>query len=156
MDMSRKSSHTSRKPGRKPLTRDMLLPLPVAKVRAMSLEHHLALAAMHSGRGSVEQMNVLLKVTYLTYFMADAAHESVDLDLFRAAETAFECCGLRGHRDGNWTLPTADHDVLARILALHDRQLGSMPSWRYTEAWARIHAFLRSDAQSPLPAPACA
>lgn len=154
--MSRKSSHTLHKPGRKPLTRDMLLPLSVAKVRAMSLEHHLALAAMHSGRGSIEQMNVLLKVTYLTYFMADAAGEPVDPDMFRTAEAAFECCGLRGHHDGNWTLSTADHDVLARILALHDGQLGSMPSWRYAEAWTRIHAFLRSDAQSPLTAPACA
>ncbi|MBC8642217.1 hypothetical protein IAG25_36045 [Caballeronia sp. EK] len=86
--------------------------------------------------------------------MVDAAHEPINLDMFRTAEAAFERCGLRGHRVGNWTLPTMDHDVLAGILALHDRQLASMPSWRYAEACTRIHAFLRGDAQSPLPAPA--
>jgi hypothetical protein len=133
----------------------MLLPLPLVKVRAMSLEHHLALAALHSGLGSVEQMNVLFKVVFLAYFMADEAREPVDLDMFRDAEAALEGCGLRGHRDGNWILSASDHAVLAPILVLHDRQMGSMPSWRYGEAWTRLHAFLRSDAPSPLPASAC-
>lgn len=134
----------------------MLLPLPLAKVRAMSLEHHLALAALYSGRGNIDQINVLLKVVYLAYLMAVMADEPVDLDTFRAAEAAVECCGLRGHRDGNWTLTAADNALLAPILALHDRQLGSMPSRRYGEAWTRLHALLRNDAQSPLPSvPEC-
>jgi hypothetical protein len=122
----------------------------------MSLEHHLALVALHSGRGSMDQVNVLLKVVFLAYFTAGMEHEPVDLDMFRAAEAALECCGLRGNRDGNWPLSAADRAVLAPILALHDRQLGSMPSWRYREAWTRLHAFLHDDTHSPLPSiPGC-
>ncbi|WP_260444775.1 hypothetical protein [Burkholderia sp. Bp8986] len=113
-----------------------MLPLPVAKVRAISLEHHLALAALRCGHGSVEQMSVLLKVVYQVHFMADAA---------------LRCCGLRGDHEGCWTLPAADHAALAQVLVLRDGQLGSLPAFRYTDAWAQIHAFLASDALSPLP-----
>ncbi|WP_198364010.1 hypothetical protein [Burkholderia ubonensis] len=49
----------------------MLLPLPVSKVRALSLENHLALAAMRSGSGNVDQMSCLLKVVYLAWFLLD-------------------------------------------------------------------------------------
>lgn len=77
MNMSRKSSPTSRNPGKESRHREMLLPLPLAKVRAMSLEHHLTLAALYNGRGNIDQINVLLKVVYLAYFMAAMAHEPV-------------------------------------------------------------------------------
>ncbi|KVM16629.1 hypothetical protein WL05_28310 [Burkholderia ubonensis] len=66
--MSRSPARPSR---RKPLTREMLLPLPVSKVRALSLENHLALAAMRSGSGNVDQMSCLLKVVYLAWFLLD-------------------------------------------------------------------------------------
>ncbi|ACC76299.1 conserved hypothetical protein (plasmid) [Paraburkholderia phymatum STM815] len=153
--MSRSSFRSaSRRTSRKPRTREQLLPLPASKVRALSLEHHLALTALRGGHGSVEQMSVLLKVVYLVYFMAQAVHDPVDPGLLRTAEAALQCCGLRGHHQGCWTLSEADHDVLAQVLTLHDGQLGALPSFRYADGWARIHAFLASDAQSPLPDPA--
>ncbi|WP_442854999.1 hypothetical protein [Burkholderia sp. MSMB1552] len=43
--------HSSQRTGRSGLTREMLLPLPTEKVRALSLENHLALATVRGDRG---------------------------------------------------------------------------------------------------------
>ncbi|WP_124668581.1 hypothetical protein [Burkholderia sp. Bp8986] len=144
---SRASSHRLRQ---KHLTREQLLPLPVAKSRAISLEHHLALAALYSGYGGIEQMSVLLKVVYLVHFIANATHERIDSGLLRSAEASLRRCGLRGHHEGRWALSASGHAVLAQVLILHDEQLGSLPAFRYANAWTQIHAFLASDALSPL------
>ncbi|WP_429322817.1 hypothetical protein [Paraburkholderia sp. GAS448] len=50
----------------------MLLPLPATEVRALSLENHLALAAMRSGHGTISLAMHLLRVLYLAWFLRDA------------------------------------------------------------------------------------
>lgn len=143
-----------RKPRRKPFTREQLLPLPAARIRALPLEHHLVLVALRAGHGSGEQVGVLIKVVYLADFMADARRDPVDPALLRAAEAALHGCGLRAHQEANRTLSAEDHAVLTLVLVLHDDQLGALPVHRYEEAWVRIHAFVKSLVQSPLPEPA--
>ncbi|MBS2132098.1 hypothetical protein KEX41_28335 (plasmid) [Burkholderia thailandensis] len=145
--MSRSSGRPSRK---KPLTREMLLPLPVAKSRALSLENHLALVAMRTGNGNVDQMSCLLKVVYLAWFMLDEPVAD-EPPLFHQAEAALERSTTRAeHREG-WTLPDDDCQAIEQILVLHDRQLASLPSHRYMSAWARLTRFIASPNRSPLP-----
>lgn len=149
--MTRSSSrHGTGRAARKPLTREMLLPLPVAKTRALSLENHLALVAMRTGNGNVDQMSCLLKVVYLTWFMIDdpAAGE---LPLFHQAEAALERSTTRAECREGWTLPDDDCRAIERILVLHDHQLASLPSHRYTSAWERLTRFIASPNRSPLP-----
>ena len=141
----------TRKTGRKPLTREMLLPLPVAKFRAVSLENHLALVAMRTGNGNVDQMSCLLKTVYLAWFMHDGATGD-DRGLFRDAESALECSATRAERGDGWTFSDGDSAAVERVLAVHDGQLASMPSHRYTAAWERLQRFITSDARSPFPA----
>ncbi|CAE6865596.1 hypothetical protein R75461_08255 [Paraburkholderia nemoris] len=148
--MARTSRRTVSKPTRKPLTKDMLLPLPVARVRALSLENHLFLAAIRGGHGSMEVAMNLLRVLYLSWFMRDAADAERDLDVFREAEAVLARGRIRAHQHQGWTLPEEDHRVLEHILALHDQQLASMPSHRYIVAWERLQRFLRSDDWSPI------
>ncbi|KVD02618.1 hypothetical protein [Burkholderia ubonensis] len=57
------------RPPRPPRTKEMLLPLATAKVRALSLENHLALATVRAGRGDFDQICCLIRVVYLAYFM---------------------------------------------------------------------------------------
>ncbi len=73
--MTRPSRRTTHKPGRKPLTKNMLLPLPVERVRALSLENHLFLAAIRDGHGTENVAMNLLRVLYLAWFMRDAADD---------------------------------------------------------------------------------
>ncbi|WP_199545239.1 hypothetical protein [Paraburkholderia kururiensis] len=145
------SRQSSRKAARRPLTREQLLPLPAAKARALSLEQHLALAALRQGHGGVEQVAMLLRVVYLAYFMGHAVREPVDLELLRAAESALECCSQDEEQEGSWTLGAQECDLIAQVLVLHDRQLAWLPAFRYTGAWIRIQAFTQSAALSPLP-----
>ena len=83
----------------------MLLPLPVAKVRSMSLENHLALAAMRTGNGNVDQMSCLLKAVYLAYFLREATCDHCGMQAFRASEAALERSATRAQMGHKWTLP---------------------------------------------------
>ena len=49
----------------------MLLPLPTAKVRALSLENHLERSTVRSGRGYFDQICCLIRVVYLANFITD-------------------------------------------------------------------------------------
>jgi hypothetical protein len=146
------SRHSSRKPARKPLTRDMLLPLPASTVRAAALENHLALVAMRTGNGSVDQMSCLLKVTYLAWFLEKPVDREQHIHLLHASETALQQCGLRAQSGQPWSLRQEEIADLESLLALHDRQLRSIYAHQYQSAWARLQHFVDSDAQSPLPA----
>ncbi|CAE6858712.1 hypothetical protein R75461_07865 [Paraburkholderia nemoris] len=122
--MARTSRRTVSKPTRKPLTKDMLLPLPAARVRALSLENHLALAAIRSGHGSLAVAMTLQRVVYLAWFMRDAADDLRDLDAFRQADAALEQTSRRAEQHRGWTLPK-------RITACWKRSSHYMTSnWR--------------------------
>ncbi|WP_344676357.1 hypothetical protein [Paraburkholderia graminis] len=49
----------------------MLLPLPAAEVRRISLKNHLALAVLRDSRGAIEQLATLLNVVFVAYFLCD-------------------------------------------------------------------------------------
>ncbi|CAB3723717.1 hypothetical protein LMG22037_04989 [Paraburkholderia phenoliruptrix] len=131
----------------------MLLPLPAATVRAAALENHLALVAMRTGNGSVDQMSCLLKVAYLSWFLLEKpVDREQHIHLLHASETALQQCGLRAQSGQPWSLRQEEIADLESLLALHDRQLHSVCAHQYQAAWARLQHFVSSDAQSPLPA----
>lgn len=132
------------------MTKEMLLPLAVSKVRELSLENHLRLAAIRSGHGSQSVVMNLLRVLYLAYFMLADTHRQRDPDIFREGEAALCCAVTRAEQHQGWTLPEEDHGVLEQILTLHDQQLASAPYHRYLEAWDRLQRFMDSDAGSPI------
>ena len=131
----------------------MLLPLPVAKVRSMSLANHLALAAMRTGNGNVDQMSCLLKAVYLAYFLREATRDHCGMQAFRASEAALECSAIRVQMGHKWTLPEEDQSELAGVLAVHDRQLLSVSAHQFSAAWERLQRFLDSEARSAFPVP---
>jgi hypothetical protein len=144
--------HSTGKASRKPLTREMLLPLPAATVRKTSLENHLALVAMRTGNGSVDQMSCLLKATYLAWFLLDtAAERERHIHLLRSSEAALHQSGIRAQSGQSWSLGQEEIADLEGVLALHDRQLQSICAYQYHGAWDRLNRYVASDANSPLP-----
>jgi len=123
----------------------------------MSLENHLALEALRSGHGNVEQIFYLLRVVYLSYFLRDKGAQSGGMiEMFRAAEVALERSVTRAENKQGWSLPGDDQARLQGILALHDRQLSTVPLHRFTAAGERLQRFASSNALSPLTLPECA
>jgi hypothetical protein len=129
----------------------MLLPLSPARTRSISLQNHLALAAMRSGNGNVNQMSCLLKTVYLSHFLSDAVQTGIHLDAFRLCEAALQVSAASAPVGQGWTLPDDTHETLATILALHDQQLASVSAHQFATAWERLERFLASAARSPLP-----
>nr|WP_223960637.1 hypothetical protein [Burkholderia diffusa] len=111
----------------------------LATVRALSLEHHAALAALRSGYGSFDLVAVLMRTVYLSYLMVGDVNAKPDPEPFRVASTALEQCALRALTGRAWTVEAREAAALRDLLILHDEQLIQCRSHRYTDAWRRIN-----------------
>ena len=136
---------------RVPLTKEMLLPLSTEKVRALSLENHLALAVVRSGKGDCDQVVCLLRVVYLAFLMRNETASGSDLDLYREAEGVLDACIERGAHGEAWALREDEVTDIERVLAVHDEQLAAIPRHRYLAAWERLQRFVADRRCSPVP-----
>ncbi|ONC38154.1 hypothetical protein AQ914_21710 [Burkholderia pseudomallei] len=98
-----------RRPTRKSLTRQQLLPLPADQVRRLQLKHHSALAALIAGRADVAQLGALVSTLDLTHALSDFTKP--DPPRHHAARGALE-----------------------HVLLIHDAQLAAVPRHRYLDA----------------------
>ncbi|WP_321791869.1 hypothetical protein [Burkholderia pyrrocinia] len=130
----------------------MLLPLSTEKVRALSLEHHMALAVIRSGSGNCDQVISLLRIVYLAFFMRSETASGSDLDLYRRAEAVLDASITRAERGGPWTLLADELANVERVLVVHDEQLAAIPKHRYLVAWDRLQRFVNGARQSPIAA----
>ncbi|KWE70433.1 hypothetical protein WL77_11490 [Burkholderia ubonensis] len=128
----------------------MLLPLSTEKVRALSLENHMALAVVRSGNGDCDQVICLLRVVYLAFFMRGETASGSDLDLYRRAEAVLDICIGRAERGEAWTLREDELADVERVLVVHDEQLAAVLKHRYLAAWDRLQRFVNSGGQSPI------
>lgn len=129
----------------------MLLPLSSTKVRALSLENHLALATVRAGHGDLDQICCLIRVVYLAYFMRSEMASGADLEPYRHAEAVLDVCIKRLERNEPCQFLDPEQRVVECILVLHDEQLAAVPRFRYLEAWERLQRFVASGRQSPFP-----
>ncbi|RBB41298.1 hypothetical protein DPV79_06620 [Burkholderia reimsis] len=129
----------------------MLLPLSTEKVRALSLENHLAFATVRAGRGESEQIINLLRVVYLAFYLREETASGADLDLYRQAEAALDACIERAERGHQWQLAGHEQSALECLLAVHDDQLAAVPKYRYLAAWDRLQRFVTGTGRSPIP-----
>ncbi|KVC15869.1 hypothetical protein WI69_20190 [Burkholderia diffusa] len=145
------SQKPSRRPGHRPLSKDMLLPLPLARTRALSLEHHLALATTAAGHGNADSMICLLKAVYTTFYLRDQTPSGVDNRSFQLAEAALERCIACAERGETWSMLDTDKAAIGRILVLHDEQLATEPTHRYLTALDKLNRFALDGLKSPIP-----
>ncbi|MGZ2749714.1 hypothetical protein [Burkholderia stagnalis] len=138
-------------PSRRPRSKAELLPLPAALVRDISLENHLALATMRAGHGTPETMIALLRVLYLAYFIVEPTVADEDIDLFLQAEAALQQSIEAAGQGREWRVSDDALALIERLLVRADAIVGSVPKYRYLEAWDRLSRFASSAALSPLP-----
>lgn len=141
-----------RRTGRSGLTREMLLPLPTEKVRALSLENHLALATVRGGRGDLDQVSCLVRVVYLAFYLRDATSTGADFDLYRRAEAALNACVTRADQGERCLLLDHELATVERILVIHDEQLAAIPWHRYLKAWEQLRHYITNGKRSPIAA----
>lgn len=143
-----------RRAGRSGLTREMLFPLPTEKIRALSLENHLALATVRGGRGDLDQVSCLVRVVYLAFYLRDATSTGSDFDLYQRAEAALNACVTRADRGERCLLLDHELATVERILIIHDEQLAAIPWHRYLTAWERLQRYIVAGKRSPIAAAA--
>lgn len=153
MSRSTKSRRTD-KPTRKPLTRELLLPISVTKFRSLSLQNHLALVALQNGCGDMEHVVCLFKVVYLTWFInnktlmanADEIHA-----VLRLAEVSLHACALRLKEEMQEPISHDEGAVLKEILFIHDQQLSVVSLNHLQHAWERLQQWLSQDGELRIP-----
>ncbi|WP_244137139.1 hypothetical protein [Burkholderia pyrrocinia] len=127
------------------------MPLPTAHVRAISLENHLALAAIRSGHGTSEAMVALLRVLYLGYFIVAPDVSDADLALFLEAESVLEQ-SVEAAGDGQgWRITKDALAAIEQLLLRVDAIVGSVPKYHYLEARNKLGRFAASADRSPIP-----
>ncbi|CAM2198569.1 Fis family transcriptional regulator (plasmid) [Paraburkholderia kururiensis] len=149
--MARQSTRGSGKTVRLPLTRDMLLPLPTARVQALSLENHLALTTVRAHRGGPDQIYCLIRIVYLAYFMRGETVAGADEGPYRQAEAALDACMKRMEQGGRCMLLEEEQAAMERVLLLHDQQLAATSKVRFLKAWEQMQHFAASEKLSPIP-----
>ncbi|AOJ64752.1 hypothetical protein WJ32_19000 (plasmid) [Burkholderia ubonensis] len=131
-------------------TREMLLPISTATVQSLSLENHIALATIRTGRGSLDQVCCLLRVIYLAYLMRSETATGADVEPYRRAEAALDACIKRIKHDEPCLLLKQEQTVIERVLVLHDEQLAAVPKFRYLDACDRLQRYIGSERFSPI------
>ncbi|WP_175948849.1 hypothetical protein [Burkholderia pyrrocinia] len=147
MERSKRSSRKLSRPG---LTTDLLLPLPTEKVRALSLENHLALTAVRGGRGDLDQVSCLVRVVYLAFYLRETTSASADFNLYRRAEAALNACVTRVEQGERCLLLDRELATVERILVVHDEQLAAVPWHRYLAACKRLQHHIVEGKRSPI------
>jgi hypothetical protein len=143
--------HKRRPTRRTRLSRHDLLPLPLPQVRALSLEYHMALAAIRLRHGTIETVTCLIRVLYLTYVIGKQVHSEEENAALVAAERTLSSCVDRvvDVEGGKWYLDHAEARIIERVLAMHDAQLANLPKHRYAAAWMTVQDSL-SRSESPI------
>ncbi|MDN7445589.1 hypothetical protein QZM64_41225 [Burkholderia cepacia] len=146
------SKPASRRHGRAALPKAQLLPIATEKIRALSLENHLALSVVRAGNGEFEQISCLLRAIYLAFYLRHETVAGTDPDVYRHAEAVLDHCIAPAERGEAWTLTEDEVAALERVLVLHDAQLAAAPLHRYQSAWEGLQLFILSGQRSPIPA----
>jgi hypothetical protein len=128
------------------LSREMLLPLPVQKARALSLEYHLALSVLAAGDGSFDQAATLLQAIWHARFLAGC--EDVNAEHLAAAESALDAISSRVDAGEAWTVTGAEHTAIARGLSIHDQLTAREPYHRFVAAWAQMQHLARESQET--------
>lgn len=136
---------------RKPLSKGALLPLATAKIDALSLQNHLALATLTSGSGNNDQLIHLLKIIYFAYFLRGLEDGDEELDLYRRAEAALGTYAERAVSDQGAVPTEEERMALMQLLALHDAQLAAVKLHRYFDAWDALQQSIENSEDSPIP-----
>ncbi|WP_244137122.1 hypothetical protein [Burkholderia pyrrocinia] len=136
---------------RKVRTKEMLLPLPAAAVRDISLENHLALVTMRTGHGTADTMIALLRILYMTFYVLGKDRTDADLALFLEVEAALDESIQVAGAGRDWRLPAERLPAIGLVLLRCDETVANVPKYRYVEAWEKLNAFVRSARKSPLP-----
>ena len=121
---------------RRPLSREMLLPLPTHKARALSLEYHLALSVLASAHGELDQAAKLMQAVCHARFLAGA--DESDVNTLRDAQLAFEALVERVEAGAGWTVTDVEREAIAGALNLHDRLTAREPYYRFLDAWTQM------------------
>ncbi len=127
------------------------MPLPGSVVRDLSLENHLALAAIRSGQGTAETIVSLLRMLYMTYFMLGTECPEADLALFCEAETVLDSSISAAGQGHGWQVSAEQLLPVGQVALRYDEVLGRVPKYCYIESWDRLCRFVHSAATSPLP-----
>ncbi|KXV10683.1 hypothetical protein CR51_08680 [Caballeronia megalochromosomata] len=130
----------------------MLLPLPPASVRQMSLQIHLALAACRKdGCGNSHQFNELLRILYITHQLQELGFGQLPLEDYARAEHGLSAALSRVEAERRWLIDAETASLLERVLQLHDQQLATIRLRDLTAATERLQHFMRSERPFPLP-----
>ncbi|WP_243435627.1 hypothetical protein [Burkholderia pseudomallei] len=96
-------------------------------------------------------MIALLRVLYLTYFVVESDFSNADRELFLEVESALQQSIEAAGGGHDWHISESAINAIERLLLRADTIVGSVPKFRYLEAWNKLSRFAESADLSPIP-----
>ncbi len=142
---------------RRPMTREMLLPIAASIARHRSIKYHMACHQLASGSGSPTVFAQLFEAVYGAYFVHVATLGRTGLDVFREAEKELRECYTRAKAEGRFDKAPESMVAIQKVLLLRDEQFRTVPSHIIDTAEERFLRYVKSDGDdSPIaPDPKC-
>jgi len=138
MTSTRSSASNSR---RKPRSKAMLLPLAPAEAHKISIENHLTLEVLRSGRAGVYHLGSLAQASYITRFLCEAGYGVAREGLFLELDEAHTRCHQQAEEAGVYRAEDEACALLGEMLTLHDQQLAGAPVGELMKANDRLTKF---------------
>lgn len=117
-------------------------PFQAKDIRALSLENHLALAAMRFGHGNQDHLSRLARTVHLAFFLQNMMRPNEDIEPYRRAEAALNACAARVERGARCLLLDRELMLIDYILAVHDEQLTATTRCRCLATWERLQSHI--------------
>jgi hypothetical protein len=119
----------------------MLLPLAPAEAHKISIENHLTLEVLRSGRAGVYHLGSLAQASYITRFLCEAGYGVAREGLFLELDEAHTRCHQQAEEAGVYRAEDEACVLLGEMLTLHDQQLAGAPVGELMKANDRLTKF---------------
>lgn len=150
--MSQKLSGVLPRPaGRKPLSKRMLLPVPRNRANEISLTVHLAFSACRGDHGNAHLMSELVRAVYLSYYLLQDDCDAELHGCYRQAERVLDQVLEKAAYSNVWRIAEEGVAALEEVIAIYDRQVMTVPTWKLLNASERLNRFALGKSRSPIP-----
>jgi hypothetical protein len=119
-------------------------PFPKAIRDGLSLQHHLHLAALRAGAGSLLSLQLMMRVALTSAILNELGYGQ-PLSMAADAYEYLAAAALNAGSEGRYMLDAPAFAAFAHLLIYHDRQLETAPLKAFAYAAEKLDQYSRQD-----------
>jgi len=99
------------------------IPLSASRIQKLAIGHHMALRAVHEGRGTDADMGRLAEALNVAMVLCDRGFGRDEIAIIKAAQGELVAAEGPSRQVGRWFLSDRAYNAICTALEIHDQQL---------------------------------